>query len=346
MISGFNTDIEFDGVVYHVQTEDKGVNARMIMTLVYNGGTILASKRSPYDDLITDDFDETLVSDRLGRQHKLICAAVRAGRMDDLKKMSKKAAPATAGVSVESQIAAPETTIPPLLPEIPELPEIADGMPINVTETPIAVAETNVTESDIISSPMTIGSVETQRIISITSPKDFEIVPLTEPKEIEPAQIDIPSPSPAAEEAPTSKPLFDMASEYVYSEISVVEEEFILDADAVEVVSELSGIERPMNEKLSIELLGETKFKGGDRTTVNIMVCRGTARKVVSGSQIMIKVLGSSFRPVIFHAKTDVNGLANVHLQLPHFRAGRAALLIRAMAEGEEVELRRVVTPG
>ena len=116
--------------------------------------------------------------------------------------------------------------------------------------------------------------------------------------------------------------------------------------EAVAVVSEFSGQERATNTKLGVELLGESKFKGGDRKTVNIMVCRGTERKVVSAAQIMIKVLGSSFRPVIFHARSDVNGLAKVHLQLPHFEAGRAALLIRAMSDGQEIELRRVVTPG
>ncbi|MBK7933521.1 MAG: hypothetical protein IPK01_08450 [Acidobacteria bacterium] len=38
-----------------------------------------------------------------------------------------------------------------------------------------------------------------------------------------------------------------------------------IDAAAVEVVSELSGVERPTNDKLSIELLGDSKFAGGDR---------------------------------------------------------------------------------
>jgi hypothetical protein len=38
--------------------------------------------------------------------------------------------------------------------------------------------------------------------------------------------------------------------------------------------------------------------------------------------------------------------VATVHLQLPHFRAGRAGILIKAMSEGDETELRRVVVPG
>ena len=48
--------------------------------------------------------------------------------------------------------------------------------------------------------------------------------------------------------------------------------------------------------------------------------------------------------PVIF-MPIDANGLARIHLQVPQFSAGRAALLVRAMAGGEEVELRRLVTP-
>ena len=92
MISGFNTDIEFDGTVYHVQTEDKGMSSRQIMSLVYNRGTILASKRVSYDDLLIGEFDEKQLSERVGRQHKLICAAVRAGRIDELKEMTAKTA--------------------------------------------------------------------------------------------------------------------------------------------------------------------------------------------------------------------------------------------------------------
>ena len=41
VITGFNTDIEYQGVTYHVQTEDKGVKTPLILSLVYNRGTIL-----------------------------------------------------------------------------------------------------------------------------------------------------------------------------------------------------------------------------------------------------------------------------------------------------------------
>ena len=91
MITGFNTDIEHDGVVYHVQTEDKGLDAPIILSLVYSGGTILASKRAPYADLIEQGFSDELLAERLKRQHKLICAAIHSGRINDLKKMAGRA---------------------------------------------------------------------------------------------------------------------------------------------------------------------------------------------------------------------------------------------------------------
>ena len=90
MITGFNTDIEYNGVTYHVQTEDKGLDTPLILSLVYNRGTILASKRSPYNDLLIGNFSEKELSERLQRQHKLICAAIRAGRIEDLKQMNSK----------------------------------------------------------------------------------------------------------------------------------------------------------------------------------------------------------------------------------------------------------------
>jgi hypothetical protein len=103
VITGFNTDIEHDGVVYHVQTEDKGLASPLILSLVYAGGAILASKRSPYQDLIAAGFDEEVLSERLKKQHRLICAAITAGRIEELKKMGGRAAS-------EEKVPPPDTT--------------------------------------------------------------------------------------------------------------------------------------------------------------------------------------------------------------------------------------------
>ena len=282
MITGYNTDIEFEGVVYHVQTEDKGLSKPIILSLVYNGGTILASKRSPYDDLLTAGFDEAELSERLNRQHRLICAAVKAGRIDDLKQMTSN--------------------------------------PIPTAAKPVAASAAR----------------------SISKPSGRPIA--------EPALLDL---SNSLTDMPIPIPQFAPARIFeddnlldTHHDISVLDEEIIVPAEAVEIISDLAEKERPVSKKLSVEFVGEADFKGGERKAVTIMVCRGSERKVVAGAQAMVKILATSFRPIIFHAKTDANGLAKINLQIPAFQSGRAALLIRVINEGEEIELRRTVQHG
>jgi hypothetical protein len=102
VITGFNTDIEHDGIVYHVQTEDKGLESPLILSLVYVGGAILAAKRSRYEDLIAAGFDEEVLIKRLKRQHQLICAAINAGRIADLKRMGAKPEELVSVAAIES----------------------------------------------------------------------------------------------------------------------------------------------------------------------------------------------------------------------------------------------------
>lgn len=127
MITGFNTDVEHGGVVYHVQTEDKGLDSPLILSLVYSGGAILASKRSPYDDLIAQGFDEAVLAERLQRQHTLICAAISAGRIEDLKHMAQRTASARAQKPAASDEA--QEPLPPVQPEILEPHPFVESQP-------------------------------------------------------------------------------------------------------------------------------------------------------------------------------------------------------------------------
>ena len=285
MITGYNTDIEFEGVTYHVQTEDKGVAKPIILSLVYDRGTILASKRLPYDDLLVGDLDEELLAARLHRQHRLICAAIQAGRIEDLRQMTLR----------ESLVAADADK-----PVFVEAATRAKGRS----------KTTDVAEFD-----------------------EFEELFLPIPKPMFGGILDVPVSRPTIE--PIAPPTVPLSADDV-----------VLPDEAVEIVSDMLGKERPANNKLSIELLGEARFKGGERKSITFMVCRGTERRVVNMAQVMVKILGSSFRPLIFHASTDENGLAKVNLQLPNFHSGRAALLARAVSDGEEVELRRAIAHG
>lgn len=80
MITGFNTDVKYQGVVYHVQTEDKGPINPMIETLIYKGGEILGSRRLPYADLLKGEDDEALISKMMEDQHKGVMLDVKRGK--------------------------------------------------------------------------------------------------------------------------------------------------------------------------------------------------------------------------------------------------------------------------
>ena len=279
MITGFNTDVEHDGTVYHVQTEDKGLETPFILSLVYVGGAILASKRAPYNDLLAQGFDQALLGERVQRQHKLICAAISAGRIGDLKRMSQRdtdaptAAPATTPVAP----VAPVTPVPRSRPEVREPPR--------GKELPRPAA--------------------TERAGKREPP----------PTPLPPPRVNPPA---AAARTPNN-------------------------GDAPAQVFE--SIPAEIEDELHLSLLEEKDFRAGDIVTLRLMVTRGAfgERQIVPDASVTVKVLGTEFRPLILSSKTDGDGVAMVHAWLPRFSKGRAAILMRATADGCSAELRRVI---
>jgi hypothetical protein len=81
VITGFNTDVKYKGVVYHVQTEDKGTANPLIETLIYKGGEILGSRRLPYQGLVTPG-DEAAITRLMEDQHKGMLQEVKRGRFE------------------------------------------------------------------------------------------------------------------------------------------------------------------------------------------------------------------------------------------------------------------------
>lgn len=83
MISGHNTDILHNGVVYHVQTEDKGLSNPVIESLIYVGGQVVVSKREGYSDLLEQEKGDQAIAERMDRQHRVLMAAIKSGRFDE-----------------------------------------------------------------------------------------------------------------------------------------------------------------------------------------------------------------------------------------------------------------------
>jgi hypothetical protein len=259
VITGYNTDVEHDGVVYHVQTEDKGLENPIVLSLVYSGGAILASKRSSYQDLITAGFDENTLAERLNRQHRLICAAINAGRIDDLKGMKARQ------------------------PEAPATPVSAQTAP------------------------------------------DEE------------AQRAAPLPAPVVEETKT-------LGERPPAAKSDVSPYTVHDSRRRSPLGEAPDVE----DGLRISLLNEEQdFRGGRSVQLRLIVTRVSkqAEKPISGAAVSVKILGTTFRPVIHSAKTNREGIVNVSTRIPAFTSGRAAILIKATADDLSTETRRVIYP-
>lgn len=312
VITGFNTDIDYQGITYHVQTEDKGVDTPLILSLVYDRGTILASKRSPYDDLLAAVFDEKLLVERLQKQHKLMCAAVHAGRIEDLKRMTmKESASRQKGLIAQKEVKPVSEIIAPKIQTPIEIKTEKSASPVLFKE-PIPSADKKI------------------------EPVKFDLPPL-KPERKAPETL---------EEIVWDIPINIVEDTMIVEAVQIIEEEMILPAEAVEILTDLGNAEEIVDFTLKVELLNEVVFKSGERKTVSILVFRGSQQTGLGNVQVIVKVIGTSFRPLIFHAKTDSNGIATVHLQLPNFQSGRAAVLIKAMSEGEETELRRVIKQG
>jgi hypothetical protein len=331
VITGFNTDIPHDGVTYHVQTEDKGLDTPLILSLVYVGGHIIASKRTPYADLISKGFDEQALTERLQRQHKLICAAIKQGRVEDLKRMSGPAqseAEAAAGGRKgavtrrkKPDAPAPEETAAPQPESAPQpapeaAPAVEEPRTPEVPAPPPAPAQTPAAEAP----PAGVKAKPEPDIIILSSLADE--MGTMDYYRIAPASKETAAPAPEAA-APPAEP--------VPAEPLLVTEVFEeADDDSDEIYLSL--------------LDDEGEFRAGQLVTIKIYVGRGIyGQRPVGQASLTVKVLGTSFRPLIVTTTTDEHGVGVVRALLPRFNSGRAAIIIRAVAGDDAAEMRRII---
>lgn len=80
MLSGINTDIQFKGEVYHVQTEDGGANNPIITTLLFKGGAIFSSKKTNYAEILQSPSYQEVLKKLMKEQHKNMVRDLAAGK--------------------------------------------------------------------------------------------------------------------------------------------------------------------------------------------------------------------------------------------------------------------------
>ncbi|MHB8882907.1 MAG: hypothetical protein ACYC69_15525 [Thermodesulfovibrionales bacterium] len=80
MLVGYNTNVPFKGTLYHVQTEDSGLKNPVITTLLYDKGTILASKKVSYAHIAASPDYKEKVRELMKEQHKSMMKELISGK--------------------------------------------------------------------------------------------------------------------------------------------------------------------------------------------------------------------------------------------------------------------------
>jgi hypothetical protein len=143
MLPGYNHNVTYKGVTFHIQTEDSGINNPHIITLLYSGGNILARKKTSYADIIKHERLSDVVRELMQEQHKHMLKDLKNGSFDshplvrvEFEKRGIKPTPAPAAPPPEAvpvaAAAAPE-------PEISEKPaqrtiDISDDKELSDTD--------------------------------------------------------------------------------------------------------------------------------------------------------------------------------------------------------------------
>ncbi|MEJ7618188.1 MAG: hypothetical protein WKF30_14770, partial [Pyrinomonadaceae bacterium] len=264
---------------------------------------------------------ENLLAERLNRQHTLICAAIRAGRIDGLKQLNEKekiSARKAKQIAQEERIASltPEhaetSEAPPPPPPPPDVSQAPATVERFVADDQSAQPHSLAAKSEILPSRSTLGPVPQAPAAPVV------------------AAAAAPPVNGASEAKATVEPksldttLLSLALE---SKVPLGTGALNLDINA-----------------LNLCLLDEQDLRAGEPAVLCVRVGRGiNGADPVENAEVTVKILGTTFQPVIINLKTNQFGMTVARASLPKFNSGRAAILVRAEFDGKEAMLRRVI---
>jgi hypothetical protein len=103
VVTGFNHNIKHKGKVYHVQTEDSGAANPHIITHLFVGGNILASKKTGYADIVQTANLAELVREMMEEQHKEMLRNLINGVYDNIDSKHRSYQPGQLATDAEAQ---------------------------------------------------------------------------------------------------------------------------------------------------------------------------------------------------------------------------------------------------
>jgi len=102
MIFGFNTDIEHEDTVYHVQSEARE-GEMLLQTQVFVRGRCIGKRATPYaEQAQSPDFTDQKKEQVLREQHRVVLDAIRDGRLEQV--FDKRETPETLAAEKELDI--------------------------------------------------------------------------------------------------------------------------------------------------------------------------------------------------------------------------------------------------
>jgi hypothetical protein len=150
MVVGFNHNFRYKGEVFHVQTEDGGLNTTNIITLLYRGGTILARQKTSYADIAKVDNLDKVVEELMKEQHKEMLKRLKTGEFDQRINeilSGKKPAPAeSAAAASVSETAEPVVATTPEPAPAPEVEQPVAAAAEEEYEEAIPILEEDIEE--------------------------------------------------------------------------------------------------------------------------------------------------------------------------------------------------------
>lgn len=86
MEKGYNSDVSHNGLSYHVQTEDWGLENPFLVSRVYQDGAVVKSIKTAYDDILPGEQKKQSEFIRMAMkfQHKKILDLLLSGQLISL----------------------------------------------------------------------------------------------------------------------------------------------------------------------------------------------------------------------------------------------------------------------
>lgn len=113
---GFNHNIKHKGRIFHVQTEDSGTLNPHIITHLFVGGNILATKKTSYADIVKAENLGDIVRELMEEQHKAMLRNLINGVYDEIDNAATGAAPALSPEPKPAPAPEPKPVIAPPAP--------------------------------------------------------------------------------------------------------------------------------------------------------------------------------------------------------------------------------------